>query len=497
MTQATENIYGPSLPMPKVLKILSLLDVRSYKSFLKYLDSPYLNTNRKLLDFATYLFKYHPEFAHKNLKKENLDQFLFPGTSYNRKRITDYLSDLNRKLDFFLKLETLKQSADLQRRVLIDSYDSPGFYELFKKEIKKNTEQLKDEKVKGPNRYRLVAEFGEKLLFHPEFFGKKNDEEHVLLMEVMENLDMDFTFSKLRLITFYFSKRQFLTAEYSPNYLDSVLELSATLFKDKHVGFKLYLDLIALQKTSGNHKLFKEVSVLFFDNSEHLSVSDKKNIFICLANYCVQAINPGLEGFSYHDLLILYDSALSCNILMHNGQLSDSTFNNVVVAAIRASKIDYANSFMEENKQFLGDNIRMTAFSYCKASVCYAQKQYDEAISWLNGANRHSEIRYKVQWRYLLVKIYFEKFEKGGWATYELLESFLDAFSVFLRRNEELSHEKKAGYLEFIRFTKQLMKLYPKNWTEKKSLDQLKASITASRAIGRQWLLGLIEKAES
>ena len=72
--------------MPKVLKILSLLDVRSYKSFLKYLDSPYLNTNRKLLDFATYLFKYHPEFGHKNLKKENLDRFLFPGTSYNRKR---------------------------------------------------------------------------------------------------------------------------------------------------------------------------------------------------------------------------------------------------------------------------------------------------------------------------------------------------------------------------------------------------------------------------
>ena len=257
------------------------------------------------------------------------------------------------------------------------------------------------------------------------------------------------------------------------------------------------MNLIALQKTSGDHKLFKEVSVLFFDNAEHLSVSDKKNIFICLANYCVKAINTGLEGFSYHDLLILYDSALSCNILMYNGQLSDSTFNNVVVAAIRASKIDYANSFMEENKQYLGEKIRMTAFSYCKASVCYAQKEYDEAISWLNGANRHSEIRYKVQWRYLLVKIYFEKFEKGGWATYELLESFLDAFSVFLRRNEELSYEKKAGYLEFIRFTKQLMKLYPRNWKEKKSLDHLKMAVSESKAIGRQWLLGLIEKAES
>ena len=44
----------------------------------------------------------------------------------------------------------------------------------------------------------------------------------------------------------------------------------------------------------------------------------------------MKAINLGLEGFSYHDLLILYDSALSCNILMYNGQLSDSTFNNVV-----------------------------------------------------------------------------------------------------------------------------------------------------------------------
>ena len=490
-----DHIYTKATQTPKVLRILSLLDKKTYKLFLKFLDSPYLNTNKKLYDFALYLFKFYPAFESKSLSKENLDDFLFPGTGYNRKRITDYLSDLNKKLELFMKIETLKASESIQKNVLIDAFDSPGFYDLFYKEIRRNTEQLKDGKVKGPNKYRLIAELGERLLFHPEFFAKKNDEEHELLMDVMENLDMDFAFSKLRLITFFYSKKEFLTAEYSPNFLDRVLELSNSEFSRKHIGFKIYLDLLSLQKTSGDCVMFNKVSKLFFQNSQMLSVGDQKNIFICLANYCVKSINLELEGFVHDELLNLYDNALGKKILIYNGQLSDSTFNNIVIAAIRAGRFGYANSFIENYKQYLGDKIRTTAVRYCKAIISYHQKNFDEAIGWLDGANKHSEIRYKIQWRYLFVKIYFEKNKEGGWTTYELLESFLESFSIFLRRNEELSSNKKSTYMDFLKFTKQLMKYHPWGRYDQADIEKLRGTIKNSSTIGKKWLLEQLEKA--
>ena len=490
-----DQVYTKAFQTPKVLRILALLDKKTYKTFLKFLDSPYLNTNKKLYEFALYLFKFYPAFENKNLSKEKLDAFLFPGKVYNRKRITDYLSDLNKKLELFMKIETMKASESIQKNVLIDAFDSPGFYDLFYKEIRRNTEQLKDGKVKGPNKYRLIAELGERLLFHPEFFPKKNDDEHELLMDVMENLDMDFAFSKLRLITFLHSKKEFLIAEYSPNFLDRVMELSNSEFSRKHIGFKIYLDLLSLQKTSGDCVMFNKVSKLFFQNSQMLSVGDQKNIFICLANYCVKSINLELEGFKHSELLNLYDNALDKKILIYNGQLSDSTFNNIVIAAIQADKFDYANSFIENYKQYLGDKIRTTAVRYCKAIISYNQRNFDEAIGWLDGANKHSEIRYKIQWRYLFVKIYFEKNKEGGWSTYELLESFLESFSIFLRRNEELSPSKKSTYMDFVKFTKQLMKYHPWGRYDQADIEKLRSTIKNSSTMGKKWLLDQLKKA--
>ena len=225
-----------------------------------------------------------------------------------------------------------------------------------------------------------------------------------------------------------------------------------------------------------------------------LSVGDRKNIFICLANYCVKSINLELEGFVHDDLLNLYDQALERKILIYNGQLSDSTFNNIVIAAIRAGKFDYGNSFIENYEQFLGEKIRTTAVRYCKAIICYELKKFDEAIDWLNGATKHSEIRYKIQWRYLSVKINFEKNKESSWSDYEVLESFLDSFSIFLRRNEELSSSKKSIYMDFVKFTKQLMKMHPYNRYDQADIEKLRGTIKNSRTIGKQWLLEQLKK---
>ena len=42
-----DHTYTKVVQTPKVLKVLSLLDKKTYKLFLKFLDSPYLNTNKK------------------------------------------------------------------------------------------------------------------------------------------------------------------------------------------------------------------------------------------------------------------------------------------------------------------------------------------------------------------------------------------------------------------------------------------------------------------
>ena len=85
----------------------------------------------------------------------------------------------------------------------------------------------------------------------------------------------------------------------------------------------------------------------------------------------------------------------------------------------------------------------------------------------------------------LLLKIYYELGE------FKLLDSFLDAFQIYLRRKKDIASHKK-NYWNMIYYTQKLMKVNPFNTSAK---EKLKAKIESEEVLlERPWLLEQLGK---
>ena len=118
------------------------------------------------------------------------------------------------------------------------------------------------------------------------------------------------------------------------------------------------------------------------------------------------------------------------------------------------------------------------------ARLAYQEKDYEAAIDLLRDTDQ-KDLLINLYAKNLLLKIYYELGE------FKLLDSFLDAFQIYLRRKKDIASHKK-NYWNMIYYTQKLMKVNPFNAAAK---SKLKARIEAEEVLlERKWLLGQLER---
>ena len=175
--------------------------------------------------------------------------------------------------------------------------------------------------------------------------------------------------------------------------------------------------------------------------------------------------------------LQLHLEGIDKKILLVNGELSPWTFGNIVKLALREEKYAFAKQFIEEKAKYLPKEALDNAVKYNLAELHYANKDYNDAQKYLLEV-KYSDLQYYLGGRILLAKIYYENEED------EPLLSLLNAFSIFLKRNTEVSSGIKQTCLNFCRILQQLVR---KN---EKRLIMLDEEIANTQLLAeREWLL--------
>ncbi|MBK6994886.1 MAG: hypothetical protein IPH31_08140 [Lewinellaceae bacterium] len=97
----------------------------------------------------------------------------------------------------------------------------------------------------------------------------------------------------------------------------------------------------------------------------------------------------------------------------------------------------------------------------------------------------YSDVVYTLSAKQLLVRTYFELGEILA------LDSLIDSFKIFLRRNKLISKSHKREYLNFLNFVKNLTILRA---ADNRKIAKLRARIeTASSITPKKWLLEKID----
>ena len=150
--------------------------------------------------------------------------------------------------------------------------------------------------------------------------------------------------------------------------------------------------------------------------------------------------------------------------------------------SLRLQQFAEIELFIERYAERLPSELRADALAFNRAELYYYTGRIDEAQSLLNQVS-YSDLNYYLGARVLLAKLYYE-----SGASKSLL-SLLAAFTIFLKRNRQISSALKQTYLNFCELLFQLIRRKPEQ------MEALREKVQAVQLLtDRGWLLEMLRK---
>jgi len=452
----------------KIVSALSGLSVYELNSFSKYIHSPYFNPNERL----SHIY----DLIEKSIKKGNIDlltpeeiwKSTFPDEPYINQKFLKLSSDLLTLFESFLaqiefdhsdslranlKLEGIRKHSlsklykgiinDIERLQKLDNNQSAEFY-LNRYLIEKNLFQLKTENEKKNEKVEISSELN--------------------LKNISDNLDYFYIAEKLRQYCTLLSWQKMYKLDIQLAHIENILTLAQSDQYSNIPAINMYYNMYLTYSDSSNVLHYENLKKQI-ENSIHLFPEHEQwEIYSTAISYCINKVNRGDISFQ-QDTFQLYKQVIDNNLILHEDYLSATTFRNIVQIATRVDETSWAEHFIYEYSKHVDEKLRTNAVEFSLARLEFYRKQYDKVLGHLYNVT-YEDVWYNINAKTLLIATYYELDE------YDALESLLQAFKMYIRRERSLPADRKIHYLNLVKFTNSLIKIHPKDKTKLSKLFQ-------------------------
>ncbi|MEM8908188.1 MAG: hypothetical protein AAGD05_10120, partial [Bacteroidota bacterium] len=170
-----------------------------------------------------------------------------------------------------------------------------------------------------------------------------------------------------------------------------------------------------------------------------------------------------------------------------NGELAPGNYKNIITIGLMVREFDWAENFIQNYTHRLPKANQDNDRNYNLAKVYFFTGQYEKVIEQLREVE-YKNLDYSLGGKLMLLKTYYELQE------YRALDSMMDSFRIYLRRNRIISREVKQQYMNVLRFVKKLALTAP---YDKKSIAKIKEQINNCKALAdKQWILQKVAERE-
>ena len=249
---------------------------------------------------------------------------------------------------------------------------------------------------------------------------------------------------------------------------------------------RIYRRVILSFSDSDNETHFEALLEDLNQEVPELTHADLRECYYIAQNYCALKINQGNTDYYYRYFDII-KQMVERNILLEDGQLPEAVFKNFITVSLGAGAYDWTEQFIKDYADYLPARIRENARMFNLAYVSFYQKNYEKVIEYLRDVE-YSDVVYALGAKSILLRTYYEQGE------YLALDSLMDSFRIFLRRNKVISKNLKREYKNFLILVKKLTTVRP---SDKKAIADLRQRISeTSYSMPKNWLLKKIAEIE-
>ncbi len=458
----------------KLIQVLHTFSSQELLAFRDFVASPFFNKNEELSLLYAYLKKCAPNFSARQLKREKVYKKLFPQKQYNEKHLNYLMSFLLKLCEKFLGLTTFYADGSLADAYTLEAFMERGLDKQYQYQNKRVTEEL--EKRVAKDSHYLYEQYRLHELRNRHFIQqrlRKNDQN---LQLASDYLNLFYLSAKLKLNCEMLDRERILPITYQIEHPQQLLAWKHNNYEQSYHLIDIYQLIYQLQQTKNNVSHFHTIRQQLNQYEPNFSLQELRIIFIHLINFCSQQIREGKIELAA-EALDLYLEGIRKTILLDKGILSPWTFKNIIKLQLGLQQYKEAETFIQEKYTLLEEGFQSDAYHYNLADLHYRQQQFGPALDHLNQVT-FSDIHYNLGSREMLIKIYYDQEE------HELCAAQLEAFRIFLLRNNKVPKNIKAPYRNFIDILHTLIKAPPRE----RHLVAAKIHQT-KQVIDRPWLL--------
>lgn len=477
-------------------RLVELLQVFSRKEMTRFHEfsmSPYHNKHQDVRALIAYLNGIYPKFTVKNCHRTTVFKQVFPDVTYDKAALAIVFTYAFRLAEHFLVQELFQKKEGLSNIFLLQHLRKKEQYQHYERVLQKLDKNFTKTTIQNSDHYHL------KFIFAAEadtYYAQRSRYETDLQIQTkQDNLDYFYLSQKLRDACEMLVRSNILKVDYSTSLLNAVVvEVANNEKKYKNIPaimiyFRIY-QMLSQQTVAYYHAI---LDMLKFQASK-FSKDELRDIYNYLQHFSAESINRGDKNAvqSYFDL---YKQQLEKGLLIENNYLSEWHYKNIVTIGTRVQATDWVYQFIENYKDKLDPTIRENAYRFNLAAYCYAVQKYDQVLDLLLTVE-YKDNRYIQGVKALLLRTYYDLNEE------EALFSLIDSFRQYIKRDRNISENRKKGFSNLLKFTKRAFVLktrqaFSTTKHHHQALQKLITDIDKTAPIFNQtWLLGKVGELE-
>lgn len=464
----------------KLVTLLRSFSKTELTQFKKYLESPFFNENKNLIALYRYL--------QKNVLKPTVDisidksaiwTFLFKNKPYKDVQMRRLFSDLNQFVNGFLAYQQYQKSPALSSVFLMNALQYSELDKQFEGAFRlANLQQEKSGKRNTDfhfHQFLIEKSYHE----HIEFKGLKS-----LTFEHLESadyqLDCFYITQKLKHYCDVLGYESFLSEKVDIYFFQGFLsevETSKFLIEPAVKAYKLVSQMLFQPE---KEVYFFELKAFLLKEKKAFEKEELTILYTHLINYCIhKKINVGKPAF-YKNLFEIYKDTLDYEIIFINNEIAFNHYKNIITIGLHIKEFEWVEEFIQIYTPKLPKLHQENALTYNLAQVYFSKKDYPKVIEQLREVE-YKNLIYALGGKLMLLKTYYELDEIAA------LDSLIDSFRIYLRRNRTISKDVRQQYMNVLKFVKKLSGLAP---YDKAGLEKVTKEIHECKALAdKNWIL--------
>lgn len=466
------------MPSKKLITLLDTFSKIDLKQFHKFIHSSYFNENEEIRQLFGIILNDLQMQNDKQLiinKKQQIWGQLFRQKKYNDAYLRKLCYELGQLANMFLIIEAQKKERVHKDIQLLEIYKERKLFTHFDSLSKKVHQHNQLASADYYQQYRLEHLHHTKL---EKAVGKFKTLDH--LERADHFMDCFFIIKKLKLYCDFLDYRHSVSKEAKIGMIPGFLDYIQKSDFIRHALIRSYFLVTNMLLEKNEEPYFHELKEVLAENIADIPREELKTLYIYLINYCIDTkINAGRSDY-FFELFDLYKAVLRDEIFIEKNTISPQDYKNIITVGLHIKQFEWVESFIQNFTEKLPEEHQDNALTYNLAKVYFHKEDYPKVIEQLREVE-YKNLVYALGGKLMLLKTYYELDE------YIPLDSLIDSFRIYLRRNKKISKEVQQQYMNVLRFVKKLSNIDP---YDQVAIKKVKKQVEDCKALAsKKWIL--------